>query len=266
MLELGALAVEREGIRLGRGNFRVGACHVQLGDVSGPPAALGERERLAVRDNGTAHQRPLGVERAQREIGLRHFGLYQKARALQQPFARLRVEPRGVARLPQPPEEVDLVGKIEARAEEAPRRSADAVHDAASALGARGCVDLRRPRGVGRAHEGARLREAGRRDADAGVAAVGALDQFVEHWVGESLPPFAARLRFGRGGDGKAAAFPERLGHFRQGGRVDLRQGCGAAGEQREQENGCQSHDASSSMGAAGSGLMPPPPAKASAS
>ena len=266
MLELGALPVERNGIRLGRGDLGARARHVELGDVAGAPAALGERERLAVRAHGAAHQRAFAVERAQREVGLRHFGLHQEARALQQSFARLRVEPRRVARLAQPAEEIDLVGKIDPRAEETARRAADAVDDAAGALRARGGVDLRRARRVGRAREGARLREPRRGDADAGVAAVGARDQLIERRIGERLPPFAARLCHGRGGDGEAAAFPEARRRRRQLLAIDLRQRGGAAREQQDKNQGQTTfsgsvHCASCfETGAAGPSCNAPPP------
>ena len=202
MLELGAAAVERERLRFGGGDLGRGARHVELGDVAGAPAPLGQRERFAVGDQGTPYQSALIVERAQREVGLRDLGLDQQARALQQRFARLRIERGGVAGVRQAAEEIDLIGQVGAGEEQVARRAVVAADEALRALGARADADLQRAVGIGDAHEGARLAQARRRDLDAGVALARALDEAVEHRVVERLPPLAARLRRGRRRDG----------------------------------------------------------------
>ena len=109
VLELGAAAVERERFRLGGRHLGAHARHVELGHVAGAEAALGQAQRVAVGRHGVAHQRALGVERAQREVGLRHVGLHQQPRALQQRLARLRVERGGVDAPREPAEQVELV-------------------------------------------------------------------------------------------------------------------------------------------------------------
>src|SRR5205823_222694 len=103
--------------------------------------------------------------------------------------------------------------------------------------GARVGAHLRRAIGLRRLYERSRLPEPRRRDLDTGVVAVGALDQLVEHRVGERPPPFAARLGFGGRGEGPpAVAFLEALRRRGKGGGIDGRQrGC-ATGEEQDSE------------------------------
>ena len=117
MLELGATALERKRFRFSRRHLGRRARHLQLGDVARAPAPLGEGERLSISGERVAHDPSFGVERTQREIDLRHLRLDEKAGALQQAFARLRVEHRRLVRVREPAKKVDLVGEIDARGE-----------------------------------------------------------------------------------------------------------------------------------------------------
>ena len=224
MLQLGPAPVERQRFRFGGGELAFHARHVQLGDVAGPVAALRQAQGALVGGHGFAHQRPLGVHRPQCEVGLRHLGLHQQARALQQRLARLRVEGGGVAGAREPPEQVELVRQVGAgRNQRRGCRAAGRV-GARPAHRARTEPELRRPLGVGVAHQGACLRQARRRFLDAGVVGGGTLDQPVEHRVGKCLPPRAAVLRLGRAGDR-----PARAGFLELRGRRDGRRQFGRA-------------------------------------
>src|SRR5438874_9275891 len=50
-----------------RSDFGPGPRDIELGDIAGAIAPLGERERLAVGGDGAAHERALGIEGAQRD-------------------------------------------------------------------------------------------------------------------------------------------------------------------------------------------------------
>ena len=235
MLQLRAAAIQGERVGFGRRDLGRGARHIELGDVAGAPAPLGERERFTVGHQRALHQRALGVERPQVEIGLGDIGLHQQPRALQQPLARLRVEQRGLARVRQAPEQVDLVGQVGAGDEQVARRAGVAADDAARAGRAHAHADLRCALRVGRTHQGVGLREARCGDPHAGVALVGAFDQVVEDRIVERLPPLAARLRLGRRGHGPLLLELRRR-RLRQLVGGDLGQRGGAAGKEQEHE------------------------------
>ena len=246
MLELRAPALERERLRLRFGHFDPRPRHVELGHVASLPAALGEREGCAVRVDGAAHERDLLVERTQGEIRLGDLRLNQEARAQEEPFAGTRVERRGGGSLREAAEEVELVGEVGARFEQAARRTGIAVGAAPLACGGRAGADLREAIRVDGAHDRAGLRQSRGRDPDVGVGRVRARDESVEHRIGERLPPLAARLRLGRRRDGPAAVrLLESSGHFRQPLGIDLRRAHGAAGQRQDQREQCRFHGCS---------------------
>ena len=87
MLQLGAAAVECERIRFGGRDFGADPGHVQLGHIALPEAHFRQAQGVAVGLQRVAHQRALGVQRAQVEVGLGHVGLHQQLRAVEQRLA-----------------------------------------------------------------------------------------------------------------------------------------------------------------------------------
>jgi hypothetical protein len=237
VLELGAAAVQRERLRFGRRHLGADADHVQLGDVAGPVAPLGQVERVAVGRDGLAHQRALFVGRAQGQIGPCHVGLHQQARALQQRLARLRIERGGLAGPGEPAEQVDLVAQVRSGAEPRGRGAPGLRLGAAGGAGAD--ADLRCTIGIGRTQDGAGLLQPCAGDLDRVVGAPGALDQRIQRRVREGLPPLAARLRLGRRGQRPEVIALEAGRRHRQGGGIDG--GCrDAAGEEEGGEKGSE--------------------------
>ena len=242
VFDLGALPVERECLRLGRGDFGLHTREVELGNVAGLVAAFGQAQGVAVGLDGLPHQCTFAVERAQREVGARDVRLHEQPRALEQCFARLGVERSGLARLREAAEQVGLPRDARTGGQQRAR-----VGDARRCRGAAACAgrdaDLRQPVGVGGAQQRTCLVQARGRELHAGAVAVGANDQTVERRIGEHLPPFAARLRLGGLGLGPAAV--EFLERGRRGGcgcGLD-RLHAGAAGEHErgnERQQPCQ--------------------------
>ena len=87
MLELGAAAIQRDGLGLGGGNLSLRPRNIQLRDVARAIAPLGKGERALVGDDRSSHECALDVDRAEGQIRLGNLRLYQQARALQQRFA-----------------------------------------------------------------------------------------------------------------------------------------------------------------------------------
>ncbi len=219
MLSQRAFAIEREGLGGRRRHFRLHAREVELGDIAGLVAALGEPQRVSVGRDGLAHDRALGVELAQIEVRLGHLRLHDETRALQQRLARLRVELRGVARLRELAEEVRFPGRAQARLAEIRRLAwpgAQARLDR-GALHAGHRADLGQQVCLRVAQQGARLDHARRGGLQAGVAGRGARNEVVQRRIVERPPPGAARLAFG-GSDGDEAGAAVFLECDRSGG------------------------------------------------
>ena len=203
MLELGAAPIEGERFGLGRRHLGAHARDVELGDVARAPAPFGERQRYAVSGERFLDDESFHVERPHREVGLRDRGLDEEARALQQRFARLCIENGGGARVRKPAEEVHFVGRstpVANRLRSGPT-SPPMMPRARLALAPSEACNARSASVI---RATARACKARRRHLHSRVGAVGALDELIQHRVVECLPPFAARLRLGRRGDGEA--------------------------------------------------------------
>ena len=84
MLEQAALALQGQCVGLGGRQFTLHARHVQFGDVAGIKPALGELQRAAIGGHGALHQRVFGIQRTQRKVAAREFGLHQQVGITQQ--------------------------------------------------------------------------------------------------------------------------------------------------------------------------------------
>src|SRR5207247_11412219 len=104
---------------------------------------------------------------------------------LQQALARARVELGGAARLREAAEEIGFVRKVRAEGDQRLRPPRRIVRQAVGADRAGADTELRQAIGARRLHQRARLRETRARYLNIRVVAVGALDQVVEHRVGE---------------------------------------------------------------------------------
>ena len=156
---------------------------IELGHVACAEAALGQALRVEVGRTVLAHQLALGVDRAQCQVGLRHLGLHEQARALQQPLARhARRAPRPAMRLREAAEEVDLVGEVRADRESVSALPAARCGSPSTRTAAGADAQLGPAVGVGDARHGAGLREASGGLLHARVGGVGALDQLRPAW------------------------------------------------------------------------------------
>jgi hypothetical protein len=201
MLHLGALAVECQRIRFGGRHLGLHPRHVELGDVAGRLAALRQAQRVAVGADRLAHQGAFGIERAQLQVGLRHFGLHREPGALQQRLAARRVELGRVAGAREAAEQVELVREGGTGVGHGGRtRAGGGLVQARAAVGTGVQADLRQAVGIGAACQRTRLGQPRGRGLDVVVADVGLLDQRVQHRVIERQPPGTACLRLGRHG------------------------------------------------------------------
>ena len=243
MLKRGTAAVQGQGVGLGGGHFGLYAGQVQLGHVTGAEAAFGQRQGALVRTQGFTHQRTLGVQRAQRQVGLGHVGLHQQAGALQQGVTRLGVQACGVAGAGQAAKQIQLVRQAHVGVHQRGGAAAAGAVGPGLARGTTGQTKLWRTVGLGVLQQRLGLGQAGGGFGDAGVVLAGAFDQCVQRRVVKRLPPGAPVTRFGRGGQRPLHAgnrgFLEGSGGGGNGHRVH-RRGGGATGQHQGREQRCE--------------------------
>jgi hypothetical protein len=207
------------------------------GQVAGAESALGQIERLPVGRFTVPRTSARSTSSAQRQIGLRHPActssrvLCSSLRAIARRAAPRVGRARKLA-------EDELVARIRAGSHRSERVGPSVPLTMPLVRAALAPMPtLRKLVGACRVHQRSRLLEARRGDADARVVPVGALDQRVEHRVGECFPPFAARLALRGCRECPAAiAFLELRRRHGQLRSVD-RRGCG--GTAREDEREC---------------------------
>src|SRR5207244_4151465 len=156
------LALERRQLRAHRRRLGLELAQIEFRDHAGVTALALQAERLFAQQHRAARELNLLVERAQREIRLRHLRGQRQAYRFARGLVRGEVGPRGLRTGAQAPEEVDFVGQIERRpviavlAGNARKRGGGARRDLLAAA-ARLRVDPREEKGFGFGHQGTRL-------------------------------------------------------------------------------------------------------------
>lgn len=221
MRERGLLALKRQRLGFGRGDFALHAYHIQFRRIARAVAALDEAQRVAIGGQALLHELALGLQRAQLQVGLRHIGLHHQPRALQQGGLRLGVLARGLAGIRETAEQIDLIGQVQARREQRGGLRAIGGIGASLPCRPRGGTELRHALRIGRAQQRARLGQACGGGLHIGVGDGRALDQRRQFGVRECAPPLAARLGLGRRRRGPGGLFLRRA---ERGRRLHARQ------------------------------------------
>ncbi|MCY1534751.1 hypothetical protein D9M68_701330 [compost metagenome] len=252
MLLVGAAALDAGQVGARCAKLGLGAGRIQVGGLAGVVALLQQLQRVFTQPDGRVQQVAFAVERAQREIRLRHVGLQRELHRAVQVLRCLAIGARGIDAGRHASEQVELIAGEGACLQHGLRRDPRAVGQAlrrgrrlrAGRIEAH--AELRVEIRLGRAGEGARLLQPGRGNGEILVGFARGGHQAVQLAVAEDLPPFAAMLAFRRRRGLPLRAFGLRglgflVGRHRGGLRHLVGRGQRAAGQDQGGGQRCNS-------------------------